>query len=352
MALYAFDGFDHYGNYTSNGGDMLSRSGRLIWTGNPSLNGSSVGRAGYGKSVFFSSGGLGLIGVLASQFTHFFAGFALQMTQPGNVSVAFLDMTAGSGGTIQFSLVFNFTTATIQIFNGAGAMQISSAAGAFTPTLFNYVEIGAVVAASGSVTVRINGVQVLTVAFDTVASANTWVNGMSFSNIGGGSGNQYALDDLYWCDNTTGPGANPMNTFLGDVAVETLYPASNHAVSWTPLAGTNWQEISETGMDADTTYNATATVANVDTFNFQSLRAATNQVLAVQVVGAYRKDDATARVVQQRVLSGAVVGQGTALSIPTTYTYAVDVFVEDPNTAAAWTVAGVDALQAGYELTA
>jgi len=136
------------------------------------------------------------------------------------------------------------------------------------------------------------------------------------------------------------------------VSVDTTFPVSNGAVQWTPLANSNWQEVSEIAMDSDTSYNFSSTPGQTDLFNMGALRAATSVVLGVQVTGAYRKDDATARQVAQQIKSGATQSAGTTNSIPSGYAYYTDLFVLDPNTAASWTVTAAGSAEIGYNLVA
>ena len=116
---------------------------------------------------------------------------------------------------------------------------------------------------------------------------------------------------------------------------------------------TNAGNVSEIKMDSDTTYNYSNTVSDVDLLNFQPLPAVINLILAVQVTGAYRKDDAGTRAVQQGVQSGATTAWGLVdhyLGVGT-YNYFTDLFVLNPDTSAPWTVAEVNGLSAGYKVS-
>jgi hypothetical protein len=112
----------------------------------------------------------------------------------------------------------------------------------------------------------------------------------------------------------------------------------------------NWQEVREKYADQDTTYNYTTTVAAKDMFNFEPLAATITAVLAVQVVGCFRKDDAGSRTVEQHLSSAGTEVAAAAYSIPAGYVYCSDFFTLDPATSNAWTVSAVNALQAGYVL--
>ncbi len=90
----------------------------------------------------------------------------------------------------------------------------------------------------------------------------------------------FTIDDLYLCDDSVGPGANACNTFLGDVRVSTLYATANGAVSWTPLANTNWQELADVQMDRGRHIpNSTGTVGASDTILFAPLPVDVTAVL-------------------------------------------------------------------------
>jgi hypothetical protein len=166
--------------------------------------------------------------------------------------------------------------------------------------------------------------------------------------IAGPGANSILLDDLYLADGTTGPGSYPNNSFLGDVRSATLFPIGNSAVSWVPLANTNWQEVSEIAMDSDTSYNRTATAGAQDSFNFNPLDVDVNQVVGLQVTVAVRKEDAGARTVAPVVVIAGETYVGTAVSVDVSYLYITSLWPINPGTGASWTAADVNAMQAGY----
>jgi hypothetical protein len=137
---------------------------------------------------------------------------------------------------------------------------------------------------------------------------------------------------------------------LGDVRCLTLFPVGNNSIQWTPLANTNWQEVSETAMDGDTSYNFSDTAGQQDLFNFQALSGVINQIVAVQIKGAYRKSDAGQRTAAQQLVSGATQVAGATTYFGLSYQYVTDLFPNDPNTGVGWTLSAVNALTAGYKL--
>jgi len=163
-------------------------------------------------------------------------------------------------------------------------------------------------------------------------------------------GDVWALDDFYVCDGIAGPGTYPCNNFLGDQVVTTLYAVSNNAVQWDPLAGSNWQEISQTSFPGDAAYNDTVTAGNTDLFNFGTVDIDLVGVLGVQVTGTYRRTDSHAHTVTQPLNSAGVVTNGGTFSIGSSYAWRTDLYVLDPKTNASWTAPAVNSLIAGYEL--
>lgn len=138
--------------------------------------------------------------------------------------------------------------------------------------------------------------------------------------------------------------------YLGDVSVDTVFPTANVSVAWTPLANTNWQEVSEVVFDGDTSYNYTSGVGDVDLFAIGPVRTNIATVLAVQITGAYRKDDATSHIIEQQLKSGATQVDGDGNSVPSGYVFFTDSWIQDPNTGLQWLAADVNALNIGYKL--
>ena len=361
MALQVFDGFDHYNNPV----DFLSRSGFLQWqlpaSFQPSIS-FVTGRQSFGKAVQAENGN-GLPGhitraVWGARNAEAFFGFGLLI--PGgalgpasSVTIALQDNVAGSP---QITVLFNANNFSVQIFRGStsGASLCLSANNVWTPDVWNFIELHAKINSStGIIEVRSNGATIATVSgVDTQATANAWFDSGDFDVFPTAlvTGAFFWLDDLYYCDTTSGPGLSPYNTWLGNCGTKTLFPVGNNSVQFSPQPNTNanWQNVAETAMDSDITYNYGATVGQEDLLNFQALPAGTQSVLAVQVTGAYRKDDVGSRSVKQALKSGTTKVYGSTFPLPDSYAYFTDLYILDPDTSANWTVAAVNAASAGY----
>lgn len=369
MALKVFEGFDHY----NNGNDLFQRSGFLQWeiiNAGWSLI-TSPGRNGRGKALGVhadNDGGPGQSGAAARSYAVFadrnaeaYLGFAFNITTGRG---AYIALTDSVGAAYQIVLFFNPSNYSITAYTGgafyftyqySGTVLGVTGNNVWTGGVWQFLEIHPVIGTSGSVQVKINNTVVMTLSgVNTRTSSNNWFDKLGFVESPVGNGGTFmTVDDLYYCDTTTGPGLVPANTYLGDSSTATLFTIGNDSVSWTPLTGTNWGEVSETAMDSDTSYNSTTTVGNEDRFNFGALGSVLDTVFAVQVTGAYRKDDGGTRTIEQSVWSGGTETYGAGHNIPdVTYAYFTDLWVLNPTTGLNWTLTDINAMKAGYKLTA
>jgi hypothetical protein len=360
MALVAFESFDHYGTAPA---DILNRrGGGLQWNAvQPGSYGFvSPGRTGVGAAYAIGAGNYSsLIGALTVPLAAGFVGVGLKLDGSAGIfgrsapSIVFRDLASGEP---QLIVDFAYDAATMTVYRGNRATLLGTTANnAYTVGAWTFFEFGIRIDhASGTLEIRVDSQPVFAFAGDTrAAGAGTTFDGIEFY-IGqlAATPNVLTIDDLYIADTAPVAGLFTMDTFLGDVRVVTLHPVADYGTpGWTPLALTNWQEIAEVHADGDASYNASASVGAADRFSFAALAGTVSNVLAVQVTGAYRKDDAGARTITQSVSSDGTEVGGPAHAIPTTYVYCSDLFPADPATGTAWTAAAVNTLRAGYTLS-
>lgn len=347
MALLAMDGFDHYKVEA----DMNARTGNLIYTSSFSPGFQSPGRNGYGKCYLLGQLG-GLLMTPNERRDTWVLGFAAYIEAGNSNQIYFNDYVADPvNGKTQCSIFFGGGGNTFQVYDKSGALVGVAPNNSLPPATWVFIEFKIKInATAGAFHIRVNGAPVLDVTgVDTQLSANAWSDGFWMR---AGYGANRLIDDLYICDTT--PSANPtypMDDFMGDVRVQTLFPiGAGTSTQWTPLTGSNWQEVSETAFDGDTSYNASSTTGQTDLFTFQSLVGGLPQIIAVGVTGAFRKDDVGTRLINNRLVSGTATFTGANQNVSPNYGYYSDVIPVDPNTSAAWTAAAVNGLQAGYTL--
>lgn len=325
MAVVCFEGWDNYGTAAN----ALARVGVLQWSGGSGLALASPGRNGSGLYASQSNYGW-LTGAFAANYAAGYVGFG--MRGPGALQVV-----DGATATPQVTLVFNSLYGTISILQGDfGATVFTSANNAYNAAVWQFVEIFASVGATGTVTVQVGGAQVATWTGATQHSANA-----SFSAVrmqGAATGN-INIDDFRFCDTTAGPGLYPANSWMGDLFVGSVSVAANDTVSWTPLSGTNWQMVSETAFDGDTTYNAVTASGYSDLFTTATPAQAIGAIVAVQVMGALRETVSSTQYAELLLGAGGTTHTGAAHSLAVSYQFFTDLYPVNPTAGRSWQVA-------------
>ncbi len=371
MALDVIDGFEKYLSPTA---DMLRRHGMLQWqiygaNNSPTLS-FVAGMEGDGKALEITGVG-GFLGPNAGLPTQWpvavfgqreaDAWYGIRLLCPGanNGALFFIyDTTPITGPAVQLTLWFNPSNYSISVYRGLLTTLLGiTDNNVWTNDVFQYVSIWPVIDNSaGSVTIKIDGTQVLNLtSIDTQATGNAWWDAAGFtpnkSSGTSGSTSSIILDDLAYGDTTVGPGLYPFNTPVDDLHVRVMPIVGNNAVQWTPKANTNWQEVSETQIDGDTSYNSADTAGLEDTFNFGPLPGVVNNIYAVQLTVAARKDDAGVHKLKSALITGTTETYGAENPLPNNdYAFFSDIYPTDPDTAESWTLTNANAMAAGYNL--
>ena len=225
--------------------------------------------------------------------------------------------------------------------------------------IYSYLEVKLTVhGAAGAWVARVNGVEVLNeTGLDTQATGNSFANQVRFG--GPGSGSQTTdkrYDDIVIMDSvdaTSTQGA-PFNDFLGDIRVDALMPeADGDSSDFTPSTGTdNYAMVDEVPPNDDTDYVSSSTVGHKDLYALPDLPSPSGEVKGVVVTMRARKDDAGTRTIRAVVKRSGTEAEGPDISLSTDYAYYQSVFGVDPSTSSPWTIAAVNAMQAGTKVVA
>lgn len=197
---------------------------------------------------------------------------------------------------------------------------------------------------AGFLRVFVNGSRVINFVGNTqgVSGVNT-VSRIGLFNTTGAHAAAY--DDVYGLS---------VASRLGECRVEPLRPNNDTATkNFTPNAGTeNYTRVNEVLTDGDTSYVYSSLVGAEDLYEVGNLSVTPQNIFAVQTRIVARKDDVATRVLKASLKSGAAATvYGSDFFLASSYTTKVDIYEQDPNTAAAWTKAGVDAIQIGQKIT-
>lgn len=209
-----------------------------------------------------------------------------------------------------------------------------------------YIEFKATINdTTGSYELRINGdTWISATGVDTQNTTNAYISSMRYM----GGGNVTYWDDLYICD-TLG---TTNNDFLGECAIETLYPTADNAVAFSRSGGTtNYENVDESYADDDTTYTYSATLNAEDLFDYGNMTATNaGTVFCVSPNIMCRKETAGGRKIAARAKSGANNTTGSSQTVAANYRARLEPLEEKPG-GGAWTKSDVDAAQFGYKIT-
>lgn len=293
-------------------------------------------------------------------------GFAMSVnsfatgTNPNNRILVLLDSAAGA----QLQLFLDVSTGLLSVYRGLGVTLLCTSSTPITAGLWYYIELQSTIdPTTGSITLHQNGISVATFSGNTRQTANSNVQqsllgcdgGLSIGNVNGASAlYNVDFDDYYICDNA----GSVNNTFLGDIRVAGILPSgagtnTNLTIGGSSPAGTNFGSVNENPENGDVTYVTSNVVSTYDTYTYGSLPASASQILAVVSTPVARKDDAGARSLSTRIRSGGTEADSPT-SAPLTTTYRIpEIIMElNPVTGIAWSVANVNAVQAGPKIAA
>jgi hypothetical protein len=340
MSLKYMDGFDHYAT------GQFTRKWTLVGGG---ITAAPAGRFGGSCLRINVTGSTNIYKVLTPSAS-WVIGFAFRIAGASGGSTNITALT--DAGTIQVELRLN-PDLTLSVTRNGTALTGGTSVTTLSLNTWYFIEFKATIADSipaNSCKVRINGVDVITVATgqDTKNTANATANGFYLGvNYAGGTGGNWDWDDLYVLDGS----GSVNNDFLGDVRVETLYPAgAGNSSQWTPSAGANYACVDDVTPNDDTDFVSSSTIGQRDTYTMSNLGGNPPSIVGVQTLLLNRKDDAGSRQMAAVVRSGGSDYDGASVSVFDTYSYATEIRETDPGTAAAWTVTGVNSMEAGIKL--
>ena len=352
MSLLFSDGFDLYNSIPNKGWTFVGSFGS---------NGSfqfSVGRIGTGQALQVNKGnangpGAGAVNNLGVNKTTLIMGCAwnnLSYTLPERI-FGFQD-----AGTEQLSVRIEYTNRLQVVRNGT--VLATETAATMSLNTWYYIELKVTFSGTtGSYALRRNGAVVAGIpdatGVNTIGTANAFANQIAVMAVNGNvNPGSMAFDDLYLCDNA----GTVNNDFLGDIRVLGQLPnaAGTPATTFNKFgaAATNWQSVNDNPNDGDTTYVASSTVGNSETYKYPALPGNTTRVLAVVGTPIARKDDAGGRSLAAHVRSGTVEADGPSSALSTTYAIYEQVMETNPVTGAAWDVPTFNAAEFGPKLAA
>jgi hypothetical protein len=254
------------------------------------------------------------------------------------------------GTTAGMNLYMN-TSGEISVRRGSTVLATTSGLGLATNAWY-YLEFKVLCNSStGTYELRLSGNNVLSATgVNTKAGTDNYHTTFRLVGLSGGGGITAGcvIDDLYCCD---GAGSTN-NNFLGNVKVVAIRPdAAGDSTQFTPDSGSNYQRLSEIVCDDDTSYVQSANTSDRDLYNYSALTNMTANIHGIQINTDCRETDANSFTLKTPCKSNATVNVDAGITIGSTnYTTKTRILEVDPDTANAWTVNGVNAVQVGVEV--
>lgn len=230
----------------------------------------------------------------------------------------------------------------LYIIDADGNTSYSSAT--LLPMAWNYIECSVVFhQTAGSAVVRQNGVEVINATgLDTLYSLNTDCEVVIVTGDWNAQSSYGYIDDLYI---TTGE-------FLGPVKIYSFLPTSNGThTDFTPLSGSNYENVDEASPDDDTSYNTGDDLGEKDTYNL-TVSGVTGIIKGVGV--RYLASKTSPLAIQTKAITrvSSTDYQGSKEeSIAEGYSIYHDYWSVNPNTSSPWTVSDVTSAEFGIEIT-
>ena len=328
MANLVFrDSFDTYNGTSSLATGLASR-----WTGSPGSTTLTTGRFGTGQAVTGVSSGTSMTGSVWSSALGSFT-FEGSIRFNSTAANTFLEFLESATVHVQIGVAANSSLTVLR----NGTLLNTSAINAFTIGVWYTIQVEVVISDTvGRVSVYLDNTKVLEVTgADTQNAGTGLVDRLRLSSV---SAVIPTLDDIYVQDTAT--------RLTDPLRAEVLYPnADGSTLNLTPSTGTSHFGVVDETLASATDYLTSNNIGDFDLLGLTDLSVTPVAIQEVVVIGYAGKTDIGGRAVALGVKSGATTSDGPNNNLSTVGGGFARPLATDPNTSAAWTKSGVDALQ-------
>ncbi len=335
MALRFLDSFDHY--------NTLAQKWNVTGAGTIQTG----GRTGPNRLRFANWGDNGCLLTLDFQTVWIIGtAFTADLLPPSPCDI----IATWDVGTVQCSVRLD-NLGRLSVYRGGTFLAESTRT--LLPSTWYYIEFKHIIAdAGGLAEVRVNEEVWVSFVGDTQNTGSNTANAIYLKGPAGAARGAYIYyDDLYILDGTGGP---PNNDYWGDTQIECKVPnGPGFYTEWTTLVGaaTHWEAVDEVPPDEDTSYVASSTLDQRDTFTFQDLSVVSAQINGIQVLIRAREDVAGGVSIARMYRNAGVDNQGADTPINTSYAYYVrEIMESDPIAAGPWTVDNINSAEFGVRV--
>lgn len=274
-------------------------------------------------------------------------GMAFKNNNLANVNTFMPVLEVRDGTTAQITASFNPSTKIWRVQRGATVLGTGTFA--LTTGYWYYIELQVVVDPTvGAAVLKVNTVTDVTFAGNTQVTINNYANRIALRGPAAvGIGGNFHVDDIYMNDGTGAVN----NGFLGDMKVEAVTVLeSGFSAQWdvNVINTPNFQCVQVLN---DGLYIQSNTAGDIDLYTTSNLNKITSNIAGVQTIHWSRNTDSTTHAIRSCVRQGGTTYESSDITINDTAFKAFQyIWEEDPDTSAAWLVAGVNSAEFGVKL--
>lgn len=296
---------------------------------------------------YFGVGGTNTYSMYFDSQTGWTIGWRMKWTGPAGGTTTLLEL-ADINGVQHCTLRLAAATGIID-FTRAGTQLLASS----TPLSMNveyYLELQVTIADSGGVAIfKVDGVTDSVINSSSLDTRNGGLASAARVTFYAQGNAAVYLKDIYINDNSGGVD----DTFWGPITVMTTQPIGAGISSWTPSAGSNYQNVDDATTDGDSTYNETSTNGHVDTYAMSNSTYSAGTIKGVEWAAEHKRTEASASARLAPVLRiGGTDYVGSDFQPRMTYRFSTQRYRVNPATSSAWTFSDIDGMEAGIKRTA
>ncbi len=326
---------DRYGSYALNGSA-----------------GAAIGPGRTGNGLLLSTGILDVFDYIQweSETTHtsLFVGVARENNRGALCSIRY------NGIPQIFAQENGDGTISVIRYDAGANTVLATSARSLSRTGWFYIELyGKIHTSAGAYELRVDGTRWLSASgLNTSSTGDSFANQVRLINNSAlADGSVTTVDDFYIANDDTDGGDATVVGFLGPVKIGCKTPTGAGASSqWTPLSGSNYTNVDESGADSDTSFNATLTEGAIDLYAQDTFDVVNPTIKAVAVHQWAKKMDALDRRLIPTVRISGVNYEGDEYALGASYARVFHAFERSPATLAAWQRSEVSAAQFGATL--
>jgi hypothetical protein len=123
------------------------------------------------------------------------------------------------------------------------------------------------------------------------------------------------------------------------------------SAQFSPLAGSNFQNVDDAGIDGDTTYNFSSSANFIDSFTYGAMPWSSAEIYAVTVSAIVRLGT-SAPTIRTKTRISAAYFNGATFATTASYAPYETIYEDSPSTTNNWTDTEINAAEFGYERVA